>query len=133
MGELTTLLRGVYEARDPDEAIAALLAASDPEVELWPAGLWLDSSTVVRGHEELAAFFRRLQDAFGEFHFEPERFEERGTAVAVAVRLEVRGRFSGLAESRAVGHLWTFRDGRALRLDAYNDPDEAFAALGKPA
>ena len=55
MGELTALLRGIYEARDPEEAIAALLAASDPEVELWPAGLWLDSSTVVRGHEELAA------------------------------------------------------------------------------
>ena len=47
----------------------------------------------------------------------------------MAVRLEVRGRFSGLAESRAVGHVWTFRDGLALRLDAYNDPEEAFAAL----
>ncbi len=133
MGELTTILRGIYEARDPDGAIATLIAASDPEVELWPAGLWLDSSSVVRGHEELAAFFRRLQDAFGEFHFKPERFEERGNEVAVAVRLEVRGRFSGLAEDRAVGHVWTFRDGRALRIDAYNEPDEAFAALGEPA
>jgi ketosteroid isomerase-like protein len=132
MGELTTILRGIYEARDPEEAIATLLAASDPEVELWPAGLWLDDSTVVRGHEELAGFFRRLEDAFGEFHFVPERFEERETAVAVAVRLEVRGRFSGLAEDRAVGHVWTFRNRRALRIDAFNDPEEAFAALGDP-
>jgi ketosteroid isomerase-like protein len=129
MGELTTLLRGIYEARDPDEAIAALLGASDPEVELWPAGLWLDDSAVVRGHEELEGFFRRLEDAFGEFHFEPERFEERGDAVAVAVRLEIRGRFSGLAEDRPVGHLWTFRDRRALRIRAFEQPDDAFAAL----
>jgi ketosteroid isomerase-like protein len=129
MGDLTALLRGIYDARDPDEAIAALLRVSDPEIELWPAGLWLDDSSVVHGREELEGFFRRLEEAFGEFHFEPERFEERGTAVAVAVRLEVRGRFSGIAGDRTVGHLWTFREGRALRIQAFEPPEDAFAAL----
>ncbi len=129
MGELTTRLRSLYEAHDPEQAREVLLAITDPAIELWPAGMWLDDSTVVRGHEEVEGFFRRLEDAFGEFHFVPERFEERGTEVAVAVRLQVRGRFSGLAEDRPVGHLWTFRNGLAVRIRAFEPPEEAFAAL----
>jgi hypothetical protein len=49
--------------------------------------------------------------------------------VAVQVRLEVEGRLSGIADSRTLGHLWRFRDGRAIEIRAFNDPDEAFAGL----
>ena len=50
------------------------------------------------------------------------RFEERGDSVAVQVQLEVRGRLSGIADSRTLGHLWRFRDGRAIEVRAFNDP-----------
>jgi hypothetical protein len=41
----------------------------------------------------------------------------------------VRGRHSGIADSRTLGHLWRFRDGRVIAIRAFNEPDEAFAAL----
>jgi ketosteroid isomerase-like protein len=126
---LTALLRRVYDTHDPAAGVRALLEISDPYIEMWPAGLWLDDAGVCRGREEVAEFFGRLQDAFGGFHFEPERFEERGDFVAVAVRMEVEGRHSGLSESRTVGHLWRFRDGLAVEIRAFHAPDEAFAAL----
>jgi ketosteroid isomerase-like protein len=129
VAHLTALLRRAYDTRDPVEGVRALLEICDPEVEMHPAGLWLDDGGVCRGRDEVAEFFRRLEDAFGGFHFEPERFEESGESVAVAVRLEVQGRHSGLSESRTIGHLWRFRDGRAVEIRAFNAPDEAFAAL----
>ncbi|HEU0025190.1 MAG TPA: nuclear transport factor 2 family protein [Thermoleophilaceae bacterium] len=129
MADLTALLRRVYDTHDPDEGVKALLEISDPGIELWPAGLWLDDTGVVRGPDEVAAFFGRLQDAFEGYHFEPVRLEQRGETIAVAVRLEVRGRHSGLAESRSIGHLWRFRDGVAVEIRAYHTPEEAFEAL----
>ena len=129
MADLTALLRPLYDARDPAEGVPALVAISDPEVEFYPAGLWLDNDAVRRGHEEVAEFFLQLEDAFGEFHFESERFEERNDAVAVAVRFVVRGRHSGITDSRTMGHLWRFRDGRAVEIRVFRSPDEAFAAL----
>ena len=89
----------------------------------------LDDGGVCRGPEEVAGFFARVQDAFGELHFEPERFEQDGERVAVAVRMEVRGRHSGITEARPVGHLWRFRDGRAVEIRAFEPADAAFEAL----
>jgi ketosteroid isomerase-like protein len=129
MGELTDVLRPLYDARDRETGVAAMLAICDPEIRLKPGGLWLDDASMLHGREEVAEFFGRLADAFEEMHFEPERFEERGDAVAVLVRLEVRGRHSGIADSRTLGHLWRFRDGRAIEIRAFNEPDDAFAAL----
>jgi ketosteroid isomerase-like protein len=129
VGDLTEVLRPLYDARDREAGVAAMLAICDPEIMFKPGGLWLDDASRLHGREEVAEFFGRLADAFEEMHFEPERFEERGDSVAVLVRLEVRGRHSGIADSRTLGHLWRFRDGRVIEILAFNEPDDAFAAL----
>jgi ketosteroid isomerase-like protein len=130
VADLTALLRRVYDTHDPAEGVQALLEISDPEIEMYPAGIWLDDGGVCRGRDEVVGFFTRVQDAFGELHFEPERIEERGDLVAVEVRMEVRGRHSGITEARPVGHLWRFRDGRAVEIRAFEPPEAAFEALG---
>ena len=129
MGNLTAVLEPLYRARDREAGVDAMLAICAPDVELTPGGLWLDDASVCHGREEVAEFFGRLADAFEDMHFEAERFEERGESVAVLVRLEVRGRHSGIADSRTLGHLWRFRDGRAIEIRAFNEPGDAFAAL----
>jgi ketosteroid isomerase-like protein len=129
VADLTALLKRVYDTHDPAEGVRALLEIADPEIEMHPAGIWLDEGGVCRGPEEVAGFFARVQDAFGELHFEPERFEQDGDRVAVEVRMEVRGRHSGITETRPVGHLWRFRDGRALEIRAFEPAEAAFDAL----
>ena len=129
VGDLTAVLRPLYEARDRETGVEAMLAICAPDVVLRPGGLWLDDASVCHGREEVAEFFGRLADAFEDMHFAPERFEERGDSVAVLVRLEVRGRHSGISDSRTLGHLWSFRDGQAIEIRAFNEPDDAFAAL----
>lgn len=129
MGDLTALLRPLYGNSDRETGVEAMLAICDPEIEVWPGGLWLDDTSVLHGREEVEDFFERLADAFEDLHFDAVRFDERGDSVAVQVQLEVRGRLSGIADSRTLGHLWRFRDGRAIEVRAFNDPEAAFKGL----
>jgi ketosteroid isomerase-like protein len=42
-----------------------------------------------------------------------------------------RGRGSGAeVQSKRTAHVWTLRDGKAIRLDLYNDRADAFEAVG---
>jgi ketosteroid isomerase-like protein len=129
VGDLTTLIRPLYGRSDREAGVQALLEACDPDVEIWPGGLWLDDSSVCRGRAEVEEFFARLGDAFEDVSFVAERFEVRGERVAVEVSLNVRGRLSGIADSRSLGHLWRFRDGRVAEIRAFPVADDAFAAL----
>jgi len=45
------------------------------------------------------------------------------------VRWNGRGKGSGLEIEATGAHLWTFRDGLAVRFDVYRDREEAGAAL----
>ncbi|MEA2332142.1 MAG: SnoaL-like polyketide cyclase [Thermoleophilaceae bacterium] len=131
VSDLVELLKPVYGERGFGSSVPALLAVSDPDLVLHPAGIWLDSDSVVCGHGAVRAFFEDLEDALGALHFEPERFEQRGDQVAIEVRMEMRGRHTGITETRRLSHLWRFRDGKAVELRAFAEPDGAFAALGR--
>ena len=45
------------------------------------------------------------------------------------LRSRVRGAGSGVNVEGRYAHLWTMRDGRAVRVDAYFNPDEGLEAL----
>jgi|1185.fasta_scaffold405579_2 ketosteroid isomerase-like protein len=52
-----------------------------------------------------------------------------GTRILALVRWRGRGKGSGVEMESEGAHLWTFRDGLAVRFDVYRDRDEARAAL----
>ena len=84
----------------------------------------------VRSHEEFVAAMREWLSAWERpLTIEAEEFLQSGDRILVRVRWSGRGKGSG-AEIRASGaHLWTFRDGLAVRFDTYRDGEEARAAL----
>ena len=51
--------------------------------------------------------------------------------VLIQLRSRSRGRGSGVDVEARYAHLWTMKDGRGVRVDAYFDPDEALRALKK--
>jgi ketosteroid isomerase-like protein len=129
VGALFELLKPVYGDAGFQAGVPALLSISHPDLVLYPAGIWLDSAPVCRGHDEVTAFFDDLREALEELQFEPERVEERGDQVAIEVSMLMRGRHTGITETRRLSHLWRFRDGKAVELRAFVEPDGAFAAL----
>jgi ketosteroid isomerase-like protein len=131
MGRLRELLEPVYAHGSFDTGVPALLGVADPDFEFQTSGFWFDlaDKPAYRGHEEVAGFFRKLADAFETLSFDVERLVERDDAVVVVVNMRATGQHSGIETERRVAHLWRFRGDRAVLFRAYNDPDEALAAL----
>jgi ketosteroid isomerase-like protein len=67
-----------------------------------------------------------------EWTFEPTEMEAAGDNVLVPVLLHARGRGSGLELPGEGFHVWTFRDGKAARVQTYFDEAEARRAAGLP-
>ena len=98
--------------------IAAVLELVDPKFA------WSDPPDVVGarggiGRTDFAAYLRGLAEAWDEFRCEPEEFRIAGDALIVIVREGGRGRISGAMVEHRLVHVWRFRRGRAVSLEAY--------------
>jgi ketosteroid isomerase-like protein len=112
-----------YEALNRGD-IGSVLDLVHPEFE------WSDPPEVVggRGGAGRAAFalhLRGFSQTWDEFRCEPEEFHFVGDALLVVVREAGRGKLSGAVVSHRLNHVWRFREGRALSLDAFVDPEDA--------
>lgn len=102
------------------------------ELELRPAGTYLDAAPSYEGHAGWARFWRDFSAVWDEWHWVPEAFEftDAGDQVVVFARAVGTGKGSGIEVTQDEVHLWTITDGR-LRLGvSYLDRDEALRAAG---
>jgi ketosteroid isomerase-like protein len=112
-------IRLVYDAinrRDLD----AVLEAFDPAVELRMPMDPMRVHPVFRGREGVRAFHDVLFGAFETYRVDPQRIEELGRGVVVALgRLTVRP--SGDTRERTIrfSHFWELADGRVTRLSLH--------------
>ena len=83
-----------------------------------------------RGSEEIRQRLETQLDVFDEFMIEPEVLHADGARVAASVRQRARGGASGVEVEIRIGHLWTVREGKIARLDAFAARDDALRALG---
>ena len=97
-------------------------------------GLADDFEWVVPGHPEgdvrhgadaTIAFFRDWIESWGELHVDWELLPAKPDLVLAVLDMSGRGRESGAPVEMRVGQLWTFRDGRFVRMVLYYDLDEA--------
>ena len=82
------------------------------------------------GREGVRDSIASLSEAFDEFQFEPERFEEIGDNVVAFFKARGRGKGSGIVVESEVVHVWTLRDGSPVRVRIYLDPKRALEAAG---
>ena len=130
MSENLELLKRGYDAfnRGDLDAVFELL---DPEIE-WVNDERVPFAGTYRGHDELRALLRDQQEVFGQVTMEPYEFFETGDGVVAFVRVRARGEASGAAVEITVGHLWTIRNGRAVRWQGFARRENALEAAGLP-
>jgi ketosteroid isomerase-like protein len=107
-------------------AEAAEVFSPDFEYHLDPVEL----GRVLRGLEELQVFLQAIEEDFREFKQVPQAFREIRGHVVVLGDMFGRGRQSGVPFHSPFGHVWTLRDGKAVRLDGYLDHDAAVEIAG---
>jgi uncharacterized protein len=116
-----------YNRRD----VHALLQVLDPAVEWRPAlPLLLGEATVYRGHEGARAWLRSLYDVTDDAHVEYSEVRDLGDRVLAIGRMHTRGKGSGAETDSPFAHVTDFKDGKAIRMWTYLDPNEALEAAG---
>jgi ketosteroid isomerase-like protein len=115
-------VRRIYERwldNDP-----ALFDNIDPAVELNPdpAADWVGVDDVYVGHDGFRRYMRQVYDAFEDYRPEVEEIRGEGERVVTLAIEHGRGRASGTTvKAHRTAHVWTMRDGKAIRLDLYLD------------
>ena len=98
----------------------------DPEVEI----IWRrdapDTHGTTKGIPVMGTMLKEWFQGLEDVRFEAERFVDLGDRVLVVVVQKARGRRSGIELIGRYGHLWTLRDGKAIRLEDA-DPDGPLA------
>jgi ketosteroid isomerase-like protein len=79
------------------------------------------------GHERA---MREWLSPWENFMLEAEGFSDADDCVVVPFRVRARGRESGVDVDRRWAHIWTMRDGRAVRFEVSLDPEGALKAAG---
>jgi ketosteroid isomerase-like protein len=110
--------------------IDALLEVFDSDVEVRPALSAFLPSTAYRGHEGVAAWYAETYEPWAELQAQPQRFIDAGERTVVVVGLQARVPGGSVDLETEIAHVVTVRDGKILRLDGYEQADEALAAAG---
>jgi len=80
------------------------------------------------GRDGMLRFLSDWTSAWEEWRLEVESLHEAGEKVVAILRQHGRSKASGLDIDMVFAQVWTFRDGRYLRMDMYSDTGEALAA-----
>ncbi len=127
--EHVEVLRVGYEAFNRRDLTAlGPLLHPDFEVDLTHS-MGLDQAQYA-GEEGLREFFESFWDAFDSIAIEPEEYIGNGDRIVAIIRARGRGYLSGVEVDARGPHLWSFRDGRVIRLALYEHLSEALEAAG---
>jgi uncharacterized protein len=121
------LVRGVYERwGEGDFGTAEVF---DPLL-LFVMGEGLPDTGAYLGTDALADYMRGFLEPWDPITIEALEAIESGDSVFVAVLQSGIGQGSGVATELRYFHVWTFRAGKAIRLETFRDRPDALAAAG---
>ena len=125
--ENVEIVRSIYEAWNRSGGVPPL-EWMDPGIEVEvPTGV---IEGTYRGHAGITDMLERFWDAFDAHHIEIEEFLPTGDDVLLTVHSYGRGRASGVEVDMRHWHLWTMREGRAVRWRVIGTRQEALGAVG---
>jgi ketosteroid isomerase-like protein len=100
----------------------------DPAVEIHDHDI--PDADVYRGHDGYTNWLANWGNAWSDFRMEPERWIDAGDKVVFVFQLTAKGKGSGVEVKRRDAMVLTFRDGKWVRVDYYNNAPQALQAAG---
>jgi ketosteroid isomerase-like protein len=122
------IVRRIYDALNRGDWDTAFRDAH-PEFEFTSPPQAPDPGTH-RGRDAVEAALQDQLAAYEAWNAEPERFYERGDQVVAFIKVRVRPKGSNAELEIRNGALWTIRDGVALSLRMFPEPEKALEAAG---
>jgi ketosteroid isomerase-like protein len=85
---------------------------------------------VARDDSDRSARLRQWLSGWENWRCEAERFVAEGDTVVALTRYRGHGKTSGAAVDTEGAHVWTFRDGKVVRLVVYSSRETALKSAG---
>jgi uncharacterized protein len=127
------LLKGFYDAVSHGqlEAARTLLAPNVEWVEPSLPGLWFSGTH--RGAEAVVKdVILPATEKLEHFHLKMKKFFAVGDHVIAIGSFRGRNRYTQLELEADTAHIWTFRQGKAVRFEGIHDPSSWEEVLGLP-
>ena len=127
-GRNIDLLARLQEAFNKGD-IASALEAFDPEAEWQQAREDPDAETL-HGTEAIRRLWESWRESYPDLRIEGDEIITAGERAFVWVRITGHGAASGIEMAMEEAYVYTFRDGRIVRLEDYFDRQEGLRAAG---
>jgi ketosteroid isomerase-like protein len=89
-----------------------------------------DASNPYRGVDGISRWLADFAESWDSYELRVERIVDAGDQVVSLFRIKAVGVGSGVPVERGDAMVWSFRDGRPVRLDYFNDQAVALEAAG---
>ena len=122
------MVRDAYEAAKRDDW-DALFRLCHPDFE-WESDPRVPNAGVYRGREQVQRVIEDQAAPFDRTTTEPEELLPTGDQVVALVRVRRRPRGTTAELNLAIAHLWTIREGKAARCQAFAERERALEATG---
>jgi uncharacterized protein len=122
-------LRRGYEALNSGD-LSEVHALLHPEIE-WHEGGNAPEAGIHHGRDTFERFLRTWLESFDTFRIEPEEIVEDDDRLIAMVRQSGTGRASGIEVEARIAHVWTVKDGLAVRWQSYSNREEALAGSAR--
>ena len=123
-------IRRSYEAFNRGDLDGAL-EVMHPEIEWQTYIVPGPGGGTYHGREGVRQLWSDVRGVFGDFRNEPERFFDVAPERVVAfIRVCGVGKESGAFVEARIAHVITMKDGMAIRVQSFEDRDEALRAAG---
>ncbi len=113
-----------------EQGVEAGLAFIDPEFEVATPPSLASEPDTYRGHDGVRRWFGAFDDGLEDVYLEPRELTDAGDDVLVETVLHGRGRTTGLDVTQVAFLVWTMRDGKAVRVEAFPERGQALEAAG---
>ena len=105
-----------------DRNIEAALKFAHPDIE-WQEGPGAPEGGIHHGRDSFEGFLRKWLESFDAFRIEPEEILEHQNLLIALVRQTGTGRASGVEVEVSIAHVWTVKDGQAVRWQSASRQD----------
>jgi ketosteroid isomerase-like protein len=110
--------------------IEGWLGEMHPEIQAWGGVAGLAEGREFHGLEGMRRWWADFHDAFDEVRLYADEVRDLGERVLVLGRIFYRGKASGIEQERPWGWAISLCEGRGVRVESYDDPNQALVAVG---
>jgi ketosteroid isomerase-like protein len=111
-----------------DRGVEGVIPYIHPEFEATTPPNLASEPDTYRGHDGIRRWFDSFYEVMDQIRWDAHSFQQVGDRVVVEFTLRARGKTTGLDFGQEAVMVWSFRDGKGIRIELFETLDEALAA-----